>query len=127
MRASEVILIYFVMGAVMFGGGAVNFEQVGVASFFFTQSGGGGSVFAPAGNALANLNDAGGMLESVATLAIGGILLVWNLIVAIIGFLHWPIWTLRGVNAPPEAVLLLGGSLTAAFYLSVIQLLNRSS
>lgn len=124
MRFSEVIMVYFVIGVVMFGGGALDFGQAGVASNIVQMEDGSWSVNP---QLFAELAGADNSVSQVITVAVGGISLVFNLIKMMFGFLNWPILALQGAGAPPLAVLLLGGGFTAAFYLSVGQVIMRST
>jgi len=130
MQLSDVILVYFVIGAVMVGGGAVDLgasggQGAGIAGFF-VEEGDSGEI-QPGQNATSNLDEAGGAISSIVNLAVGAIVLVWNLASSLFNFINWPILVLWQNNAPPMAVLLLGGSFTAAFYMSVVGLLWRAS
>lgn len=125
MRSSSIIMSYFVIGVVMLGGGELNLDQLGPIGFFADVGSDGG--VSTAGNLLANINDAGGSLEAVATVFTGTILLIWQLVSGILAFIHWPILVLNAHNAPPIAVLLLGGGFVGAFYMSVIRLFRVSA
>lgn len=130
MQLSDVILVYFVIGAVMVGGGAVDVgasggQGPGIVGFFVEEDADG--EIQPGQNATGNIDDAGGAISSIVNLAVGAIVLVWNLASSLFSFINWPILVLWQNNAPPMATLLLGGSFTAAFYMAVIGLLWRSS
>jgi hypothetical protein len=124
MRFSTIILAYFVVGAVMFGGGAIDYEEAGVATFFVEEDGG---TFGPDEETAGELEGLGGAIQQLLGEFIGAIQLVYNLIVSLLGFLNWPLVVLSSANAPPMAVLLLGGTFTAAFYMSVIRLIQSSA
>jgi len=124
MKFSSIILAYFIIGAVMFGGGAITYQESGVASFFVEQDGGG---FGPGQEAEDKLGGIGIAISNLLEEFIGGIQLVYNLIVGLLGFINWPIIVLVQTNAPPVAVLLIGGSFTVAFYGSVISLIRGSA
>jgi len=123
-RFSSIILAYFVVGAVMFGGGAISYEESGVASFFVEQDGG---QFGPAQDAEEELGGIGTAISNLVGQFIGGIQLVYNLVVGLLGFINWPIIVLSQNNAPPIATLLIGGSFTVAFYGSVIRLIRGAA
>jgi hypothetical protein len=53
--------------------------------------------------------------------------LVWNLFAGLVGFIHWPLFVMFENNVPPRVTILLGGSLTAMFYMSVIRLVRSSA
>lgn len=121
---AKVVLAYFVIGAVMWGGGAIDWQDAGLAQFFVSYNSGGVSGSSVLG---ANLGSLGSTINSVINFAIGGVMLFWNLIVGIVGYLHWPLIVLNGANAPPSVTVLLGGGFVAAFYLSLASAVVTSS
>jgi len=123
MRFTRIVLLYFVLGAVMFGGGAISFQEAGVAGFFVEDRADG---FGPS-DADDELSGLDGAITQLVGEFLGAIQLVYNLVVGLLGYLNWPIVVLLSHNAPPQAVLLLGGSFTAAFYLGVIRLVQSSA
>jgi hypothetical protein len=125
-RFSNIVLAYFVIGVVMFGGGAVQWDNSGVAQFFVEQDQQTGE-FQGSENLDSKKDQAGSALGSVANAVAGPILVVWNLAVGLFAALHWPVVVLNSNNAPPIMVLGLGGPFVAAFYLSFIRLIRRSA
>lgn len=123
MRSSSIVMSYLIIGVVVFGGGVIQWGDAGVVTYFAAADGG---TFAPAGTALSQLETAGGSLETVVGLAVGMVLVVWNLLINLLAFFHWPIIALNDMNAPPLAVLLLGGGYVGAFYMSVLRTLRLS-
>lgn len=124
MRFGRIILAYFVIGSVMIGGGAIDFGEAGVAEFFVEPS---GNSYAPAQDASTTL---GGLENAISQLVgqfLGALQLVYNLIVGLLAYLNWPVVVLLSNNAPPMAVLLLGGTFEVAFYVSVIRLVRTSA
>jgi len=124
-RFSNIILAYFVIGSVMIGGGAIDFQDAGVAQFFVEQDDSG--ELNPAQERQQDLEGIGGAVQSVVDAVVGPIILIYNLIVGLLAYLNWPLTVLASNNAPPMATLLVGGSLTAAFYLSIIRLIRVSA
>ena len=125
MRFSNVVLAYFVIGVVMFGGGAVAWDDAGVGKFFVSMDDDGD--VESSGNATENLDKAGGIISDIVNLAVGPILFIYNLVVGVFIFLNWPVVVLESNNAPPVVTALLGGSFSAAFYLSVVRLFRTSA
>jgi len=119
-RASDVLLGYFVIGAVMWGGGAISFDDAGVVGAVVDDDGG-LSVDDGLGN---ELSEQSGIIRSLASLAVGSLVFVINLISIFFTYLNWPIWVLVTNNAPPVITVLLGGSFTAAFYLSMLSIVR---
>ena len=124
-RFSDMIIAYLVIGAVMFGGGAISWDQSGVAQFFVSQDDDGG--LSASDNTDENLTGISGALNSVVDMVAGPILVIWDLVVGLIAYLNWPIIVLLSNNAPPMLVLLLGVPFNAGFYLSVLRLLRVSA
>lgn len=122
---SDVVMVYFVIGAVMVGGGALEVGNAGIADFFVSE--GDNGTLQPAQNTTEQIQNTGGAISTVVSLAVGGILLVWSFVQGLFTYLNWPIFVLLQHNAPPMAVLLLGGSFTAAFYLAIAGLLWRAT
>lgn len=131
MQLSDVVMVYFVIGAVMVGGGAVTLggeagSGAGIAGFFVQHNDTTGNL-EPAGNASSQISQTGGAISTVVSLAVGAIVLVWELALGLFNFLHWPLFVLIQANAPPMAVLTIGGGFTAAFYMAVIGLVWRAA
>lgn len=120
----KVVMAYFVIGSVMWGGGALDFQDAGVAKFFVTVN---GNSVSGSQSLSSNLGGIGGSIQAVLNFAIGGVQLLWNLIVGLIGYLHWPIIALQSANAPPKVTVLVGGGFVAAFYLSLAGAVVTSS
>jgi hypothetical protein len=118
------VLLYFILGTVMFGGGAVDYSEAGVAGFFVEHDSGS---FAPTDKAESQIDNQSNAITNLVGEFLGGIQIVWNLTIGLMGFLNWPIIVLLSVGAPPMAVLLVGGSLSASFYLSIITLVRSSA
>lgn len=126
MRFSNILLIYFVMGAMMYGGGVVTWQESGVVSVFIDYSPGEQvEVNKETANDLEGLG--GPIQEAAESIGGGGLIAAWNILSNIIGFLFWPITTLLSLNAPLEVVLIFGGIPTVAFFGSVLRLIRTSS
>ena len=124
-RFANVVIAYTVIGIVMWGCGFIGWGSAGVGQLFIDNPGPTTDVNEQTGN---ELEQAGGPIQQAAQALGGGALLaVWNLISGLIGFLFWPIVTLDAVNAPPRAVALLGGPLTAGFFISLAGFLINST
>lgn len=125
MELSEVVMIYFVIGAVMVGGGAIQLTDAGMASFFIQEDANGD--LEPTNTTTNELEETDDAISTVVSLTVGGIVLVWDLALGLFNFLNWPVVTLQQANAPPMAVLLLGGGFTSAFYMAIIGLVWRAT
>lgn len=124
MRMGNLVLAYFVIGAMMWGGGVLTFEEAGVITAVVTTDDG---RVAPA-EAFANrIDQQNSIIGGVVSAFGGGLLIVWNLVKIIFDFIHWPIITLSENHAPPALTVLLGGGMTLSFYIAIAILVSRSS
>lgn len=123
MNFKTIILAYFVIGAVMFGGGAIAMDEAGLTQWFIDTS---GDQVAVEDQTTDKLEGVGGAIKSVVDAFGGPLILVWNTVVGIIGFMNWPVVVLASNNAPPKFTILFGGGLTVAFYVSIIGLVMSS-
>ena len=123
-RTSEIVIVYFVVGALLFGGGVVSWDNSGPTQYFVDISG--GDVEADNGPS-DNLSGVSGAITSLVGSFGGPVILVWNLFAGLVAFLNWPLFVLGDANAPPRVTLMLGGTLTVMFYMSVIRLVRSSA
>lgn len=124
MNFRNIILAYFVIATVMFGGGAIQWDDAGMAKWFINDP---GEDIGVDDQASAKLEGVGGAIQSVVDAFGGPLILVWNLVVGLISYLHWPVTVLATNNAPPRVTLLLGGSFVVAFYMSLLGLVMSGS
>lgn len=124
MRFSTIILLYFVIGVVMFGGGAIDWSESGAATWFVDYEDG---VMDASNNAEGELSGLKGAITAIVNAVAGPILLIYNLVVGLLTFIHWPIIVLSSNNAPPAVIALLGGAFQVGFYMSFIRLLRVSA
>lgn len=123
MRFGNIVVAYFVIGAVMWGGGAIAWDQAGVGELFIEN---------PAESEVneetsEDLTRLGGPINDVAgSLGASGLVAVWNVLVKLIGYLFWPITVLLSVDAPAEVVVLGGGTPVVAFFTSVLRMVRGS-
>lgn len=119
----NIILVYVVIGIVMYGGGAIAFGDIGPTKVFVEQD--------EDGDLSANeetrtlLGQVDGAIESALTTVGGaGLVAVYNLLTGLIGFVLWPITVLRGGGAPWDITLLFGTPPVAAFFGAFIALIR---
>jgi hypothetical protein len=125
MRFGVILLVYFVLGAVMWGGGVVDYAETGpVQEFVEPQQN--GSVEVNQSTA-GQLERTGGVVGQASKSLAGPLLLVWNLVTGFVSYVFWPVTTLQAVNAPPRFIVLAGGALSVGFFVSVVRLLGRVS
>lgn len=124
-RFADIVLTYMVIGAVMFVGGAIPFQDVGALQFFVNDTSGDDVNINE--TAAQNLDESTGVGTGVIGQVGGFLALVVGVIGALFGYLNWPITVLLLHDAPPQIILVVGVPLTGAFYLSVIRVFRSSS
>jgi len=117
MRWVNIILAYFVIGAVMWGAGLIAWSQAGVGLLFIDSPANGVDVNE---NTTQDVEQSGGPIQQAASTVSGPLVAVWNLLVRLIGYLTWPITVLQSVGAPPRIIVLLGGTPTVGFFATLI-------
>lgn len=123
-RSTNIVIIYFVIGAVMFGGGAVSWDNSGPTQHFVDM---GPDSVSPNEDVQDDLEGVGSAITNLIGSFGGPVLLVWNLFFGLVSFIHWPLFVFSDVGAPVEITVLLGGTLTAMFYMAVIRLVKSSA
>lgn len=122
-RFSHVMIAFYLMGAMMWAGGAIPWDEAGLGQLLIEQP----STAELNENTSDQLeNSRGPVQEAVGSLGGGALLAVWNMLVKIIGYLFWPITVLVNNNAPARVWVPLGGAPTIAFYGALIRLIRTS-
>ena len=124
MQIGNLLLAYFVIGTMMWGGGVLTFEEAGVINSVVTLDDGNVGVNESFAN---EIDKQDSVISGVVNAFSGGLTIVWNLIKIVFKFIHWPLTTLIQTHAPPQITILLGGGMTLSFYIAVIKLVSRSS
>lgn len=124
MQFTRIIVLYFVLGALMFGGGAVSWDNSGPTQYFVSQDQTGVSADSQPREQLGGV---AGAITSLLGQFGAPLILVWNLVVGLVSFLNWPIFVLVENSAPPRVTVLLGGALTVMFYGSLVRLVKSSA
>jgi hypothetical protein len=123
LRFTQIVLAYLLIGAVVWGGGAVAYGNAGPIQYFIAQEDGADLVVAsePSGA----IENTGQTITNVISQFGGPVVLLWNFVVQVTGWLNWPLFTLMRANAPPRIIVTLGGGFTAAFWLSLAALIAQ--
>lgn len=123
-RLNAIILAYFLMGAMAWGGGALSWEKAGMGQIIIDDPG----ADDPTNQATQNkLENVGGPIQQAATSISGGLVAVWNIVVSLLAYLFWPIITLKGAGAPAEVWVVGGGTPTIGFYGALIRSVRGST
>jgi len=123
MRFGPILVAYFLIGVVMWGGGVIAWQDAGLAQEFIDPSGGNVSTN---DSTARQLEQTGGVIDQAASSLAGPVILIWNLITNFLRFLFWPTSVMIAVNAPPRLTA-LASVLTVAFFVAIIGLLGRIS
>ena len=128
-RFSSILIVYFVIGATMWGGGAIVWDDTGVGEFIIDNPDDFNNPNQDAKNEEASniLERLGQPIQNIVGTVGGGLIASWNLLSKFIAYLFWPITVLQSANAPPRVVVLGGGSLVVAFYGSFIRTIRTSA
>lgn len=125
MRLSHVVMAYFVVGAFLWGGGAVSFDQIGIGSLIISTVDTGGNVETNEETAGQLENTGGPVEQALNTVSGGGLIAAWNFAINFLAFFFWPITTLEQVNAPVEVTVSLGGGMSFSMLLGLLAVLRR--
>jgi hypothetical protein len=123
-RFSSIIVAYFVIGALMWGGGAIAWDDTGLGGLIIDDPVNGVQTNESTADELEN---AGGPIQQSLQQLGGPLLAIWSIIVQFIGYLFWPIMVLQTANAPPRITVLLGGSFSVAFLSGTVRLIRGSA
>jgi len=124
MRFTTIIVTYFVIGAVMWGGGAIAWDDSGVGQYLIEDPTRGDANE----GVQSNIEQAGGPIQQAAgTIGGGGVLAIWNILVQFIAYLFWPLSVLISINAPPRATTLIGGTLVISFLATMVRIIRGSA
>lgn len=128
MRLSQAVIAYFFIGAVMFGGGAIPFDEAGLTGVFLEQEADGDITAndgAIAGDDGMLNNLIGPVRNALGTIAGGELLAAFGAIDKLLGYFAWPVTVMQYHDAPNEVVLLSGG-LVASFVMAVLRVFRAS-
>lgn len=121
MRFDTIVLAYFVIAAMMWGGGVLDYEETGMTQLMITNNESGVGANPAIQNQVEQIEGNSGLIGTLG----GGILLVWDLFIQFLGAMLWPITGLNAVGAPPVVTVALGGPFFLAFVITIIVLLMR--
>lgn len=125
MRLTHVLMVYFIAGAVMYGGGAVDYADAGVTELVITSVSGGD--IQPNTGTAEDVEGLGGPIEqALGTVGGGGLIAAWKFLSGVINFLFWPTTTAIQLNAPVEVTVMLS-TLTFSFIMGLIVVFRRGS
>lgn len=124
MRLSRVVMAYFLMGAVMWGGGVIAWDDAGVGQILIQSADSDAAVNQQTSEDLSQLG--GPIQTALSTVQSAGLVAIWNVLVKLVGFLNWPVVVMLSVDAPPRITVIGGGTPTMAFWVAFIRLVRTS-
>lgn len=122
-RFSNIVIAYFVIGAVMWGGGAIAYGNSGLAQEFIDISDGSASGDQGLLNSISNMDVP--ILSSAASAATG-LIAIWGILEKIIAFLFWPLTIVATAGFPLRIQVLVGGVFMVGFLMSLLRVIRGS-
>jgi hypothetical protein len=119
---TPVLLAYFVMAAVMFGGGLIQAEDAQPLGLAYDEDELESGDVEPEQDQYRNTFE---NFISYITPLVGILVAAINFLVTVVAFINWPIFALSTAGAPLRVIVLLGGTMTAMFYMAAIAFLTR--
>lgn len=106
----NMFIIYFMIGLVLFAGGAIDFNEFDVANAYVENEDGGLSVRENVTQSLGNINpqETSNPIFETAYSLISPLVLAWSLFSPILSVVFFPLNVMLSVNAPLVLVLGLG-------------------
>lgn len=121
----RVVIIYFVVGATMWGGGAIDWNEAGIGNLIIDVTSDGD--VERNSNTSDDLERLGGPIEeSQTTISGGGLLAVLEFLRRFLGFLFWPVSVFQSHNAPVGVTVLFGGTLSMSMLVAALAVFYRS-
>jgi len=130
MRFSHVAVVYFMMGIIVVGTGAVPYAELGIAEVFIDVQ---GQDVAVNDTSITGNGDGGGMITNLIgpvknalnTITGGALLAIWGPISKMSGAYAWPLVTANHLGAP-QIVVMFSGVLVASFTFGVLRVFRAS-
>lgn len=130
MRFSHIAVIYFMMGVIVIGTGAVPYAELGIGEVFIDVEGDDVDVNE---DSIVGEDGSGGMINDLIgpianalnTITGGALLAVWGPISKMSAAYAWPVATSRHLDAP-QIVVMFSGVLTASFTFGVLRVFRAS-
>lgn len=119
-RFRNVVMAYFIIGAVMYGGGVISYQDAGMTNLIVEDEQ--GDLNEGLIDQLDSLPDV--LKETLDSVGASALLAVIDIVLNIMEFVFWPIVVLQAVGAPFVVVLLFGGSLVVALFVGFLGFLR---
>lgn len=122
MNLGELVLAYFVIGAVMFGGGAIDFDEAGITKLMISNEGGEVGIADSFIAQWKSITTSPTIFESIG----GAMIMIWDLLVLFLGGAFWPVLVMASNDSPTTVTVLLGGSFAMAFVVAGLRFIRSS-
>ena len=116
MNLQKVVMAYFLIGSVLWAGGAVPWTDAGVGGLFVDAS---GTDVATNESVAEDVGNSEGVISEFVRATVGPAVAALRIIGGVLNYLFWPVTTLSAAGAPTELVVLLGGTPTVALFMAV--------
>lgn len=113
---SNVVVLYFILGATMYGGGVVGADDAGLVDTFVDDPDTGG-VNSELADDVSKADEP--IRETLSTIGGGEVVALWGALTALLDVLFWPVVTATAVGAP-ASIIVLSGTLTASFFVGFL-------
>lgn len=123
MKLSQVLIAYFLVGALMWGGGVIDWADAGVADLIVTPGNNSVQTNSSTGGDVTGLDDPIRSSDS----DVGLLTALLGLIAKLAGYLFWPVTVLLSVEAPAEIVVIAGGGMSVAFLGALMRFVSRQA
>lgn len=124
MNFAHWLMVYFLMDAVMWGGGAIAWDKVGVGALVLDVD---GSKVEANESTTGDLEKIGGPIQEAQTsVSGGGLIAILYIVFKVLGFIFWPIAVTISQGMPIEVIVLLGGTPSIGMLGAAIQMIRRS-
>lgn len=128
MNLGKIVTIYFVVGLLVWAGGGIAWENVGMANQLFTLSDGDQvSTNSSMQQKIEKINPqkTSSVITTLKNTVTVGLSIVWPVLTQFVGYMFWPYYMLESQGAPPKITLLVGGPLVMMFLISLVQMIAR--
>jgi hypothetical protein len=120
MRLSNIILVYFMIGAILWGGGVISWQENDAGAVFLKT---------PDSNTVQGNSSVTGdvhglgdpISQALSTVAGGSLIAVWSFIKKLIGLTFWPVTVMIAMGAPVRLQVLIGGSMSLMFVMAFLK------
>lgn len=123
-RLGTAITGYLIIGAVMWGGGVIDWQDSGLNTVLLDKSTTGVS---PNESVSGEIEDLRGPPSGVTGFGVGALVVIWDLLIKFVGAVFWPITVLISIDAPVRVTVMAGGPTSMAFVVGFLRFIRSSA